>query len=58
MLGISALVNIMGLCIFIKKMTRKCIRVDVEMGEEIQPAPIGLAPQAVVANDGAEDMKE
>ena len=57
MLGISALVNIMGLCIFIKKMTRKCIRVDVEMGEEIQPAPIGLAPQAAVEDDeGIDDL--
>ena len=55
MLGISALVNILGFCFFIKKLTRKCTRVDVEMGEEIQPAPIGLAPQVVVANDGAED---
>ena len=41
--------NALALCFFIKKMTRKNNEVDVELGQEAQPAAVGLAGAAVAA---------
>ena len=47
-LGISVLNNALALCFFIKKMTRKNNEVDVELGQEAQPAAVGLVGAAVL----------
>ena len=47
------LVHVLALSLFIKKMTRKNTVIDVELGQEAQPAAVGLAGAAAIP--GAQD---
>ena len=53
MVVLSTLVNIIGLCFFIKKMIKRGSVVDLEIGQVENPAPVGQAAQA-----GLEDIDE
>ena len=52
------LINALARCFFIKKMTRKNNEVDVELGQEAQPAAVGLVGAAAAIPGSQDEIDE